>query len=93
MTTLAVQAYFAGGGVDVSGWFVAFFVGFMLLLVGLAFYFNLTPNHREWYVDEHWGDGSIDDDDWGLAIADARRSTRRALAELADRDAARSATT
>jgi hypothetical protein len=91
--TVALQASFAGTGADVSGWFVASFAGFMLLLVVLAFYFNLTPNHREWYVDEHWGDGSIDDDEWGLAVAQSRLTARRKLAELADRDAARRAPT
>ena len=91
--SVALQAYFAGAGVDVSGWFMASFAGFMLLLVALAFYFNLTPNHREWYVDEHWGDGSIDDDDWGLAVAESRLAARRKLAELAERNTARRAHT
>jgi hypothetical protein len=86
---LAVAVDFAGSGVDVSATFLAEFFGFCVLLVAVALYFNLSVNHTGSYVDEHWGDGSIDDDDWGLALADARRSTSRALKELADRDEAR----
>jgi hypothetical protein len=88
---LAVLVDFAGTGVDVSASFLAFFAGFCLLLVVLALYFNLSGNHDEWYLDEHWGDASIDDDDWGFSIAEARRATNRKLAELADRDGARAA--
>ena len=91
MWCVAVQLDFAGGGVEVSATFLAAFAGFCFLLVAMALYFNLSGNHHEWYVDEHWGDASIDDDDWGLAIADARRASRRKLSELADRDSARPA--
>jgi hypothetical protein len=86
---LAVAVDFGGSGVDVSASFMAAFAGFCLLLVFLAMYFNRSVNHTGWYVDEHWGDGSIDDDDWGLAVADARQSTSRTLKELADRAEAR----
>jgi len=93
MSVLAVLIDFAGTDVAVSATFMAAFMGFCLLLVVLALYFNLSGNHDEWYIDEHWGDASIDDDEWGLAIADARRATKRTLAELADRNAARAGDT
>ncbi|MCU1451350.1 MAG: hypothetical protein JWP02_3520 [Acidimicrobiales bacterium] len=86
---LAVAVDFAGSGVDVSAAFMVEFFGFCVLLVAMAMFFNRSVNHTGWYVDEHWGDGSIDDDDWGLSIAEARKSTSRALKELADRDEAR----
>ena len=85
---LAVMMDFAGSGVNVSATFLIAFWGACLLLVGLGFYFTLTKNPDEWYIDEHWGDASIDDD-WALALADAKRSTQRKLTVLADRDSAR----
>ena len=88
---LAVLFDFGGSGVDVPAGFVAAFMGVLVLFVVFALYFNLTGNHSEWYIDEHWGDASIDDDDWGLAIAEARRNSRRTLTELADRDTAHAA--
>ena len=86
---LAVAVEFAGGGGDVSLTFMLGFFGFCVFLVAMALYFNLTRNHHEYYLDEHWGDASIDDDEWGFALADAKRATQRKLAELADRDSAR----
>src|SRR3954447_1039756 len=81
---LALMMDFAGSGVEVSAGFLLSFVGVVMLLPLLALYFNLR-NHDELYIDEHWGDGSIDDDEWGLAIGEARRSANRKLAELAER--------
>jgi hypothetical protein len=76
---------FAGSQADVSVTFLVAFAGGIFLMVVLALYFNLSRNHHEWYVDEHWGDASIDDDEWGLAVAEARRAAKRKLADLADR--------
>ena len=90
MRLLAVSFDYAGSTVDVSAALVLEFVGLCILLVAPALYFNRSVNHEGDYIDEHWGDGSIDDDDWGLALADARRATSRQLAELADRSTARS---
>ena len=80
---LALLMDFAGSGVEVSAGFLLGFAGLVMLLPLLALYFNLR-NHDELFVDEHWGDGSIDDDDWGFALAEARRTTSRKLAALAD---------
>jgi len=85
---LAVMMDFAGSGVNISATFLLAFWGACLLLVGLAFYFTLTKSPDEWYIDEHWGDASIDDD-WALALADAKRTSRGKLRELADRDTRR----
>ena len=59
------------------------FFGFILFLVFSGLYFNLRNGHE--YVDEHWGEGDIDDEDWGYSLAAAKAATRRRLAELADR--------
>ena len=85
MAVFAVVMNFGGSEVDVSATFLAAFMGFCAFLVAVALYFNLSGNHDEWHIDEHWGDASIDDDDWGLAIAEARHAARRTLADLADR--------
>ena len=88
MQVLAVALEFAGEPVDVSGTWLLGFVGFVLLLVAVPLCFNMT-NHGANYIDEYWGDGSIDDDDWGLAIAEARIAAARQHAELAERSEAR----
>lgn len=80
---------FGGTEVSVSGWFLLGFVAFTLLLVGMAIYFNRSVNHESEYVDERWGYGSIDDDEWGMVVADARRAVRGRLADLAERSDAR----
>ena len=74
---------FAGSGVDVPAVQLIGFFAFTLFLVFAALYFNLRNGHE--YVDERWGEGDIDDDDWGFSLAEARAATRRRLAELADR--------
>jgi len=74
---------FAGSGVDVPASQLIGFFAFILFLVFAALYFNLKNGHT--YVDEHWGEGEIDDDDWGFSLAEAKAKTRRRLAELADR--------
>jgi hypothetical protein len=38
-------------------------------------------------VDKFWGDGSIDDDDWGLAVFNARQAGNQRRAEMAERRA------
>jgi hypothetical protein len=80
---LAVMMDFAGSGVDVPASQLILFFGFVLSLVFAALYFNLKNGHE--YVDEHWGEGDIDDEDWGFSLAEAKRATKRRLAELADR--------
>ncbi|MBV9410238.1 MAG: hypothetical protein JO148_01470 [Acidimicrobiia bacterium] len=74
---------FAGSGVDVPASQIILFFAFVLFLVFAALYFNLKNGHT--YVDEHWGAGDIDDEDWGFSLAEAKAATRRRLAELADR--------
>jgi hypothetical protein len=74
---------FAGSGVDVPAGQLILFFAFVLSLVFAALYFNLKNGHD--YVDEHWGEGDIDDDDWGFSLAEAKAKTQRRLAELADR--------
>jgi hypothetical protein len=91
MSVLAVTFDFAGSPVEVSGAFLLLFAGLCLLLVLLPSYFNRSVNGEHDYIDQYWGDGSIDDDDWGLAVLEAKRATSRQLAELADRSAARAA--
>lgn len=81
--SLAVMMDFAGSGVDVPAIQLFAFFGFCLLLVSAGLYFNLKNGHE--YVDEHWGEGDIDDEEWGYSLAEARRTTQRRLAELADR--------
>ena len=80
---LAVMMDFAGSGVDVPAIQLFGFFAFILFLVFAALYFNLRNGHE--YVDEHWGEGDIDDEDWGYSLAAAKAATRRRLAELADR--------
>jgi len=80
---LAVMMDFAGSGVDVPAAQLIGFCAFCLFLVFAALYFNLRNGHE--YVDEHWGAGDIDDEDWGYSLAQARAATKRRLAELADR--------
>ena len=89
MGCLGVAMDFGGIGVDVSGWFLAGFFGFCLLLVAIPIYCNRSGTDDD-YFDERWGAGSIDDDEWGLSIAAARRRSQRVLRELADRDDRRS---
>lgn len=81
---------FGGTEVSVPGTTLLGFVAFVLVLVALPLYFNRSINHESEYVDDRWGYGSIDDDEWGLVVADARRAVRGRLAELAERADARS---
>jgi hypothetical protein len=74
---------FAGSGVDVPASQLILFFAFVLSLVFAALYFNLKNGHT--YVDEHWGEGDIDDEDWGFSLAEAKAKTQRRLAELAAR--------
>jgi hypothetical protein len=80
---LAVMIDFAGSGVDVPVSQLVLFFAFCLSLVFAALYFNLKNGHE--YVDEHWGEGDIDDEDWGFSLAEAKLATKRRLTELADR--------
>ena len=80
---LAYTFDFAGSPVNASPLYLLGFFGFILFLVFAALYFNLRNGHE--YVDEHWGEGDIDDEEWGYSLAEARAATRRRLAELADR--------
>lgn len=80
---LALMMDFAGSGVDIPASQLIGFFAFILFLVFAALYFNLRNGHE--YVDEHWGEGDIDDEDWGYSLAEAKAATRRRLAELADR--------
>jgi hypothetical protein len=86
---LALTFDFAGSLVDVSTASHLTFVGLCLLLVVAPVYFNRSVDGEQNYIDQYWGDGTIDDDDWGVAIGEARKATARHLAELADRSAAR----
>ena len=85
---IAVAFDFAGGRIDVAG---TFLVGFLLLTMAcvvVPLFFNQSAD-PSLYVDEHWGNGAIDDDEWGLDVAAARRSTQvrlRALAVASRRD-------
>jgi len=74
---------FAGSPVNASPLYLVGFFAFILFLVFTALYFNLRNGHE--YVDEHWGEGDIDDEEWGYSLAAAKAATRRRLAELADR--------
>jgi hypothetical protein len=59
------------------------------LLAGLI-YSAVGQRHRvpdEYWVDKFWGDGSIDDDDWGLAVFNARQAGDQRRTELAERRA------
>ena len=78
---------FAGSPMNASVLELLGFFAFILFLVFAALYFNLRNGHE--YVDEHWGEGDIDDEEWGYSIAAAKAATRRRLAELADRHDAR----
>lgn len=80
---LATTFDFAGSPMNASPLFLIGFLGFMMFLVFAGLYFNLRNGHT--YVDEHWGEGEIDDEEWGYSLAEARAATRRRLAELADR--------
>ena len=68
---------------NASPLFLIGFFSFVFFLVFTALYFNLRNGHE--YVDEHWGEGDIDDEEWGYSLAAAKAATRRRLAELADR--------
>lgn len=86
---VAVAFDFAGTPVDVPlSWIAGFFV-FCAFLVAWNVYFNRSSNHESDYIDERWGYGTVADDDWGLAVADARRAANRYLAHLAERSEAR----
>ena len=85
---VAVAFDFAGGRVDVAGTFLVGFLLLTLLCVVVPLLFNQSAD-PSLYVDEHWGNGSIDDDDWGMDVAAARRATQvrlRALAVASTRD-------
>jgi hypothetical protein len=79
---LALAFEYGGTPVDVPASWLLGFCGFCFLLVVMTVYFNRSTNHDAYYVDEHWGDGSIDDDDWALAILDARRAANSKLRDL-----------
>ena len=81
--TLALVFDFAGSGVDIPAGSLLLFFAICLSIVLGALYFNLGNGHT--YVDEHWGEGDIDDEEWGYSLAAAKAATRRRLAELADR--------
>ena len=81
--TLALVFDFAGSGVDIPAGSLLLFFAICLSIVLGALYFNLGNGHT--YVDEHWGEGDIDDEDWGFSLAEARAATKRRLAELAER--------
>ena len=81
--TLALVFDFAGSGVDIPAGSLLLFFAICLSIVLGALYFNLGNGHT--YVDEHWGEGDIDDEDWGYSLAAAKAATRRRLADLADR--------
>jgi hypothetical protein len=74
---------FGGSQMGASPLFLIGFFAFILFLVFAALYFNLRNGHE--YVDEHWGEGDINDEDWGYSLAAAKAATRARLAELADR--------
>jgi hypothetical protein len=60
---VAVAFDFAGGRVDVAG---TFLIGFLLLTMAcvvVPLFFNQSAD-PSLYVDEHWGNGAIDDDEW-----------------------------
>ena len=80
---LAVAMDFAGSGVDIPAIQLVGFFAFMLFLVFSALYFNLKNGHE--FVDERWGEGDIDDEDWGYSLAEAKAATRRRIADLAER--------
>ena len=80
---LAVAMDFAGSGVNIPAIQLAGFFAFLLFMVFAALYFNLRNGHE--YVDEHWGEGDIDDEEWGFSLAEAKAATRRRLSELASR--------
>ena len=81
--TLALVFDFAGSGVDIPAGSLLLFFAICLSIVLGALYFNLGNGHT--YVDEHWGEGDIDDEEWGYSLAAAKAATRRRLAELAAR--------
>jgi hypothetical protein len=82
---LAVAFEYAGSPVDLPLLWITGFVLFLLLLVAWPVYFNRSVNHEGDYIDERWGYGTVDDDEWGLAVADARRAANRYLVHLAER--------
>jgi hypothetical protein len=82
---VAVAFDFAGGRVDVAGTWLLFFLFMVLVVPAMTLYFNRSINHDSDWVDERWGDGSIDDDDWGLAVTTARTATNSTLCGLAER--------
>jgi hypothetical protein len=81
--SLALMFDFAGSGVDIPAASLVFFFAICVAIVLCALYFNLSNGHE--FVDEHWGEGDIDDEDWGFSLAEAKRATQRRLAELAER--------
>ena len=85
---MGVLIDYGGTPAHVSNGTIAF-VGFCCLLVVLAIYFNRSTNHESEYVDERWGYGSINDDDWGLVVAEARLAVRDRLRDMAERADAR----
>ena len=85
---LAMLFDLGGTTVDVPATTVLAFSAFVLLLVALPLYFNRSVNHESEYVDERWGNGSIDDE-WDLVVADAKQAVRARLRELAERSDAR----
>ena len=87
---LAMMFDLGGTTVDVPGTTVLAFSAFVLLLVALPLYFNRSVNHESEYVDERWGYGSIDDDEWGMVVAEAKLAVKGRLADLAERADARS---
>ena len=89
---VAVVFDFAGSQVDIPLSSIVAFAVFTVLLVALPVYFNRSVNHEGDYIDDRWGYGTVDDDEWGLAVADARRVANRYLAHLAERSDARSRT-
>jgi hypothetical protein len=70
-----LKAALIGGGIP-------FLAGLIYMAVGQH---HSVPD--EYWIDKFWGDGSIDDDDWGLAIANARQTGNQRRSGLAERRA------
>lgn len=64
-------------------------VAFAPVFLGALIYSAVGQQHRvadDNWVDKFWGDGSIDDDEWGLSVFNARQTGDRKRAELAERN-------
>ncbi len=76
---------FAGSGGEASGASLALLAVVLVVIVAIPGCAYLGGGGGEWYIDERCGDGSIDDDEWGLVALEQAALEQSAESAIARR--------